>query len=330
MGRERIKDKRLRLFKAGNNRCPICLAPFTERAVEQGKGVTLEHVPPRSFKAGGIAMCLTCTDCNRNAGQVEQVAVETTRNAARNEEKVDVNFAGLPPLAGYMTVVGESSLHLRIPGRRDVTPEAFQQAFGEAVRRKSPFKFTSRAPTPHYASVPWLKAAYLSVFSLLGRLGYRYAEGEAIELVRRQILNPGDEVIPRFEVETPAGWLLKKDAIILSRATSCWAVAMGKHVVLLPPSWDRSFYERIGGLSEITIKGDFVWWPAKFGRNRVVSATARKALDPMELCGGDLFGFQGKLRRDDKTVSYVFVDRRDHEITAVITGVEALDNGRRQ
>ena len=38
------------------------------------------------------------------------------------------------------------------------------------------------------AQMPWLKAAYLSVFSLLGSCGYWYAEGSAIQQIRRQIL----------------------------------------------------------------------------------------------------------------------------------------------
>lgn len=318
MGRELPRDQRLRLFRAGNDRCPICMSPFTGRDVEQGEAVTLEHVPPRSFEAGGIAMCLTCSDCNRRTGRVEQVVIETNRSAARNEEKVQLNVAGLPALAAYATVTEESGVDLRISGRRDVTPGAFEEAFGEALRKKRPLTLKWRAPTPHYTSVPWLKAAYLSVFSLLGRLGYRYAEGEAVERVRRQILNPGDNVIPRFSAKTLAA--PETDGIIASRATSCWAVKTGKHLVLLPRSWDRSFYERFSGLPEITVKGDSVWRPVKFGRSQVVSATVREDLDPMELCGGNLFGIRGELTVPGAKASCVLVDRSGQDITALIAG----------
>ena len=82
MSRTSLREQRLHLFERGNDRCPICLAPFTERDVEQGEAVTLEHVPPRSFKAGGIAMCLTCADCNNSASRVEQAAVEARTEGA--------------------------------------------------------------------------------------------------------------------------------------------------------------------------------------------------------------------------------------------------------
>ena len=39
------REQRLRLYRAGNSRCPICLAAFTEPEVERGEAVTLEHVP---------------------------------------------------------------------------------------------------------------------------------------------------------------------------------------------------------------------------------------------------------------------------------------------
>ena len=96
----RTKKQRLRLFGLGNDRCPICLRPFTQQAVEEGKTVTLEHVPPRSFKAGGIAMCLTCKPCNHGAGRAEQVAVE----AVDDEVKVRLDVAGLPPFTARVAV----------------------------------------------------------------------------------------------------------------------------------------------------------------------------------------------------------------------------------
>ena len=71
MSRTSRGDQRLRFFNLGNDRCPICLTAFSEREAEQGEVVTLEHVPPRSFKVGGFAMCLTCADCNNSASRAE-------------------------------------------------------------------------------------------------------------------------------------------------------------------------------------------------------------------------------------------------------------------
>ena len=41
MSRSSRREQRLRLFRRGNDRCPICLTPFTESDVEEGETVTL-------------------------------------------------------------------------------------------------------------------------------------------------------------------------------------------------------------------------------------------------------------------------------------------------
>ena len=56
------RELRLKLFSFGNTQCPICLTRFTERQVELGKKVTLEHAPPKTL--GGKVVCLTCEECN--------------------------------------------------------------------------------------------------------------------------------------------------------------------------------------------------------------------------------------------------------------------------
>ena len=111
----------------------------------------------------------------------------------------------------------------------------------------------------------WLKAAYLSVFSLLGMHGYKYAEGVAVESVRQQIMKPKDKIIPRFIADATA-WAVP-DGIIVSGKTPGWAVKMGKRIVLLPRGWDQEFYARIGDTpgGEITLGDGPLWFPARFG-----------------------------------------------------------------
>ena len=54
MSRSSRRDQRLHLYDLGNDRCPICRTAFERTGVEAGLEVTLEHVPPTSFQAGGI------------------------------------------------------------------------------------------------------------------------------------------------------------------------------------------------------------------------------------------------------------------------------------
>ncbi len=144
-------------------------------------------------------------------------------------------------------------------------------------------------------------------------------------------MNPGDEILPRFAAETPAEWQSQGDAIVLSRSTPCWVVKMGKALVPLPRSWDRMFYEKIiedGGTFDL--KGELAWRPAKFGRNPATSLTPPNGADPVKICGGDIFGCTGKLVRGDVSVSFVLVDRRGRELTAVVTGRETVQRATRR
>ena len=313
MSRTSLREQRLHLFERGNDRCPICLAPFTERDVEQGEAVTLEHVPPRSFKAGGIAMCLTCADCNNSASRVEQAAVE-----ARREPKVQIDMPGLPTQTGYVSMDASGCIDVRMSKLR-----ASRDAISDVWRFRRPFTMTVKEPNSRYACVPWLKAAYLSVFSLLGVHGYRYAEGKAIEQVRRQIMKPEDEVIRYFAVKAPAAWQ-ERDGIAMNREqTPCWAVKMGDCIVLLPRSWDKSFYEWTDNLpssnGKITIGGGPLWYPAKFGRRRVASIALREGCSPREVLGEDLFGMLGRMTQGDKVTPFVFADYSGQEVTVMVT-----------
>ena len=169
-------------------------------------------------------------------------------------------------------------------------------------------------------SVPWLKAAYLSVFSLLGVQGYKYAKGAAVEAVREQIMKQEDEIIPRFAAEAPM-WK-QRDGILVSRKTPGWVVKMGERIILLPRGWDRTFYERIGSrpADEIAVGDGPFWFPARFGANRRVRGlTVREGRKPLELLGEDTFGATGQGTQDGKTIPFVVVDCHGQEVTIMIT-----------
>ena len=288
---------------------PHLPAPFTRREAEEGAAVTLEHVPPRSFKAGGLAMCLTCTDCNNSASRVEGAAVD----AAQDDVKVRLDAPGLPTHNARLSQ-GSDGLFLQVAARRDVDPNVFVSAMRQGAVTVKGF-----APTTHYVNVPWLKAAYLAVFSLLGAHGYKYAEGAAIEAVRKQIMSPGEVIIPRFAAEASA-WK-QRDGIIASRKPPGWIVKLGDRVVLLPRGWDREFYKRIDSTSadEIAIDGNgTLWFPAKFAANRRVTVLSFRS-EPFEMFGEDLFGATGQITRDGETIPFIAADVSGQEVTIMVT-----------
>ena len=79
MSRNARSKQRLRLHEKGNDRCPICLTAFTREDVERGEKARIEHVPPKSFRIGSVAMCLTCVDCNHGASEAERAVAEELR-----------------------------------------------------------------------------------------------------------------------------------------------------------------------------------------------------------------------------------------------------------
>ena len=307
------REQRLRLYRAGNNRCPICLAAaFTEAEVEQGEAVTLEHVPAKSFGHGSIAMCLTCEPCNRRAGRAEQVAVDV----APDEMKVRLDVAGLPPFTARFAASADDSAFIRISSRSDIT----RRAFDKALRESQTLTITGKAPTVHDVMVPWLKAAYLSVFSLLGVHGYKYAEGAAVEAVREQIRNQEDEIIPRFAAEGSMG--KQRNGILVSSKTPGWVVKMGERIILLPRRWDQMFYERISNrpADEIVVGGGAFWFPARFGANRRVKVmTVLEGHQLLELRREDMFGATGQVTQDGKTMPFIVVDCHGQELTTIMT-----------
>ena len=309
------KQKRLRLFEQGNDRCPICLTSFTRQDVELGEVATLEHVPPKSFQVGSTAMCLTCSDCNNSAGRAEHAAVE-----ARREPKARIEMPGFPIQTGRASADASGS----VISIRMSKSQASRDAIIKMMDSPQPqIKAIFRAPNLRYVSVPWLKAAYLSVFSLLGVHGYRYAEGEAIERVRKQIMNPKDEVIRHFAFQAPSTWR-EKNSIAMNRTqTPCWAVKMGDCIVLLPRSWDQSLYEWTGKMPSsnvnVTIGGGPLWYPVKFGDQRVGSIGFQEGFHPRETLSKDLFGLPGQLTQGDKMASFFFADYSGQEVTVIVT-----------
>ena len=89
MSRKASRDRRMKFFGLGNTHRPICLVPFTEDDVRTGRGVTLEHAPPRTV--GGREVCLTCEPCNRRASATSDQAVKRTNSPP----EVEIETSGI-------------------------------------------------------------------------------------------------------------------------------------------------------------------------------------------------------------------------------------------
>ena len=274
------RQQRLNLFKRGNTRCPICLSSFTKNDVLAGESVTLEHAPPRAFKRdfgiNSMPLCLTCANCNNTAGrQAYQEAIQALR-----APNVDINVRGVSHAGSLSLQEGDVS-HFQVRSKRRRSPCDYRNLQAKDLR------FSVKLTNRRYVNASWLKSAYLSVFALLGKMGYQYAEGQAICRVREQILHPEKEIIGRI----PYGNIAKYggDWIQMHRESPgpCWIVNLGASAVLLPASWNTSIYDdpdlfREG--AQFKLATSYVFDRFKFGEYPVASVS----YDDQESLGTDL------------------------------------------
>ena len=233
MSRKTGRDKRIRLFERGNIACPICMTGFTQEQVSGGRSVTLEHVPPKSL--GGQARCLTCSSRNARAGQtIDQLAAKRTRDRF----PVTVDILGK-----------RDSFMLSREGKALTTPFAGYSNRDWEMLDSSPsrqFTMSIKIPNPDVAAASALRAAYLALFSLLGRLGYDYVCGGALAPVRRLIAEPIREGIAKY-VDTAPQETPDEDILLITQPVPCWMVKVEGQLVTLPleaqsntstPLWD--------------------------------------------------------------------------------------------
>ena len=187
------RRQRLRLFDRGNTVCPLCLRAFSRDEAESGQTAQLEHALAKALGGRSDAICLTCDRCNgwSGAAKIEQFVDRFERCGPYVD--IDIPSFGRPQI--LKATLGGSPLKLALTVRVPDDPtelEAFRAAFRPGLRVPSANVIF---PHPQVAHVPYLKAAYLAVFSLLGRYGVSYAQSSGGELVREQIRRPAARLL---------------------------------------------------------------------------------------------------------------------------------------
>lgn len=310
------RERRLHWFNLGNERCPICLALFTEATVRDGDEVSIEHDLAKSL--GGRESCLTCRACNADASKMENDAAVARRERQAGSFKVALEVPELDIHTAWLSTGEGRDLKIKLGGLR-VTPETFGNAFLSA----SSFKIKTKTLTEHYESVPWLKAAYLMVFSLLGNAGYRWAKSKAVEQVRQQIREPKKKIIHNFCSPRTADlseWKEVDGIAMNRRQRPSWVVKIQDRVVLLPIGCDESLYEWTSSLpreGEITIGGGPLFYPVQFGESFVFLATFREGNDPGDRAGTDLFGSTGRVEKEGMELPFAVADYGARHLTGL-------------
>ena len=335
MSKKKGPQKRLVLFDRGNTRCPICLKRFTRDAVEEGLDVTLEHAPPKAL--GGLARCLTCTDCNSSAGRNIDQAAAMINSAIRDREagrgiKVELDLFGTKhttyfspdgaarsgPISRLASSPSTAPLRSQLKGQRVLMlTEITRGPVWDASRG---ITLTTNQPPQRHVVVSWLRSAYLLVFSLLGQKGYQWVGSDAIQLIREQIMKPDDELVLCLLCEI-SPLPPPKDLIIMNNRHQpfCWIVKIGNMGVLLPHGGTARHYEEVAELpDQINIGRAWSGWkPTEFGKYFSVERTLRADSDH---AGRDLFGSEFTVTEGERERRCIVVEQHELDCTIMPFG----------
>jgi hypothetical protein len=249
--------------------CPICLKPFTIKALAE-KQLSAEHVPPESL--GGRELLLTCTLCNNSAGSKLDAH-------ARIKEDVQLAMSGaLERPSRVKATLGNvrinAELHpsadqysLVVP--RKINKPATSEALQDIAQRGTQVTIEYERFADLGAKISWFRSGYLALFAMFG---YELALDPAFEIVRKQILECDERQMLCFTSEVPQDiteipltvWRILR--VLEPEWHRGLAVEFGRYFVHFPGLSDTSFYDRMAAHAfdpKAEYKYQYVGWPSE-------------------------------------------------------------------
>jgi hypothetical protein len=251
-----IKEKRLRIFRYGAAAvarytggdsslyyCPICGAGYPESSAIAGTELTLEHVPPQCV--GGKPTLLTCRHCNSSAGHNMDVSTASKRKFEEfarivyGQEKgtipcVTFSIAGFSIVTSICTERSFDVIPVRYANPPGTTEKYEEHLKNLAANKAQEFEFKismTQKYDPRLYKLSQLKSAFLLIFAWLG---YRYAFDPRLELVRRQIREPENDMLgTRFWIEGNESTPLKK-VMFMRNPFPAFLVSFDRFAIVLP------------------------------------------------------------------------------------------------
>lgn len=278
-------------------------------------------------------VCLTCADCNNRASRLDNLAKMAEK--ARDDHlsgrgtRVEVDFFGAGIVSGYVRPKDEE-MAARLA--RQPVPKSINELrggvmplrslpVGRELDPKKGIRFRIRQPNPHRVAVSWLRSAYLLVFALLGREGYRYVNSQALRPIREQIMNPNDVRISGCLNGDCSGINFPVDPVIMlnySHKPPFWVVKFGPKSVLLPcggamDRFSQLTQRRVETSLEINQMG--LWARTLFGNAPVVTFAMNHetGVTGLEFVGGLL----EILTKEGDVWEWIIVDCQESEIVAL-------------
>lgn len=252
--------------------CPCCRVGFPEDAVDDERGLTLEHVPPEAM--GGRGMLLSCQRCNNNAGsKFEKHSVDHYRFDNLMEVSIPKGVPSILELGDVTFRAAVANSEHGLTFTMDVTEENEHvlDALASWAETQTEVPITIVGDYEEWRmKAGYLRAGYLAVSAWLG---YRYILTNAMEPVRAQLASLDADVLPPAAVldhpfqdqERPAFFMWEEPSFYLGALM----VTIGSRAVFFPPpgapaNWYWLFEESMtsyDGSRGYSVRGREVGWP---------------------------------------------------------------------
>lgn len=247
--------------------CPICTRPFTSEALIDNT-LTLEDAPPKSY--GGKPIALTCKGCNNQLGSALDGPLSTLDSAAMSPCRLGM---GGVEVQAYQEI-RDGGRSFAIPQNQN-DPKKVARFFEGLDAKPGPsgslqMTYKHDVEERRRADLAWLKTAYIVTFAAWG---YFYALSPVMKIVRAQILNPDQTLIPKFKIEKRSSPRDMRFLMLVRTPAEIGgiAVGMGQYIVFLPVmTGDMTYYERLEPIlsrnektrEKIKLFGDITYpWP---------------------------------------------------------------------
>lgn len=257
--------------------CPICGERYSTNALDSGQ-LTLEHVPPKSL--GGKGLILTCRSCNNVAGYTIDANAAGRSELNRFTEVILGEGAG--SAGATVLTIGEYKVRVEVSNDGTTTafnvigaannPATVEKAMDELRRAAEDgslegFKMQvtkSVRYNPRKAKVSDLRTAFLACTA---KLGYRFAFSKALEAIREQILQPDEELIPKWSVKLSNPVSAPAMAIASDKGLVVVLLESGAVLLPWPPAGEdglRKTYAEADKDKKVTFQASPLGWPRSF------------------------------------------------------------------
>lgn len=185
--------------------CPTCLYLFNSLSLDQAIDLplTFEDVPP--VKLGGQPSTLTRKKCNNDSGtRLDALLIEFFQvdPFMRSEENSSImvktninNKLRTTALLTYKTVDGKPFFEFKNLITDKHRLNIFKNVFPKGGDNE--VKFSFHTPNGRFVQIALLRIAYLLMFA---KFGHSYIINKNFDLIRKQILNPEQKILPAFGV----------------------------------------------------------------------------------------------------------------------------------